>query len=349
VLSPNLPLVWNIPAVDGYDGGILPLRNYAAFTQLFTGAPSADGRLRENLTAAPDNRLLSLVNARYLTTDKVGDAWVDGVFYDLQFTVTLAAGEMSAVAYVPHFEATALGLVMPAYSGQVRLTFADGTVAEQPLTSNRVRFDHPAALTGITLVGPLTLRGLSLIDERVNAFQSLTLGPYRLVHSGDVKIYENLRVLPRAFMAQKVEVAPDEVAARARLADPQLDLTRTIILPEVDSGVPGPGLAPGATVSITTYTPEAVRLETQGAGYLVLTDAWYPGWTATVDGLRVPILRADLMFRAVLVPGDGPHVVELRFEPASVRAGLWISGLAWLGLLLALAGSVVNTRPAHLG
>src|SRR6185295_6915692 len=91
VQSPNLPLGWNLAAVDGYDGGILPLKHYAAFTQLFTGEISSDGRLRENLVAAPDPRLLSLVNARYLISDKVGDAWIDGVFYDLQFTLTLAA------------------------------------------------------------------------------------------------------------------------------------------------------------------------------------------------------------------------------------------------------------------
>ncbi len=338
VLSPDLPLAWDIPAVDGYDGGILPLRNYAAFTQLFTGAPSADGRLRENLTTVPDNRLLSLVNARYLTTDKVGDAWVDGIFYDLQFTVTLSAGETWSVAYVPQFEGTALGLVMPAFSGQVRLTFADGSTAEQPITSNRVRFDRPASLTAIAFIGPLTLRGLSLIDERVNAFQSLTLGPYRLVHSGDVKIYENLRVLPRAFMARAAEVVPDDVAARARLADPQFDPARDVILAE---GAPSTA-PPGSTVAITAYAPEDVRLATQGAGYLVLTDAWYPGWTATLDGAPVPILRADLMFRAIWVP-EGAHTVEFHFEPRSVLGGLWISGAAWAALLAVLAGAAYVT------
>jgi hypothetical protein len=223
----------------------------------------------------------------------------------------------------------------------VRLTFADGSTAEQPLTSNRVRFDRPASLTAITFVGPLTLRGLSLIDERVNAFQSLTLGPYRLVHSGDVKIYENLRVLSRAFMAPAAEVVGDEPAARARLAGPQLDLAQTVILAEGEAVA----VSPGATVSITSYTPENVRLATQGAGYLVLTDAWYPGWMATLDGAPVPIRRADLMFRAVYVP-EGAHTVEFRFEPASVRAGLWISGLAWLALLVVLAGGAyAGLRP----
>jgi hypothetical protein len=218
--------------------------------------------------------------------------------------------------------------VMPAFSGQVRLALADGTTLEQPLTSNRVRFDHPASPTTITFVGPLTLRGLSLIDERVNAFQSLALGPYRLVHSGDVKIYENLRALPRAFMAPRAEVVRDEAAARARLADPNFDVAGSVILAEGETKAG----SSGAAVSVTAYAPESVRLTAQGAGYLVLTDAWYPGWTATLDGAPAPILRADLMFRAVFVP-EGLHTVELRFEPASVRAGLWVSGLAWLALL----------------
>jgi hypothetical protein len=237
---------------------------------------------------------------------------------------------------------------MPAYSGQVRLTFADGSTAEQPLISNRVRFDHPVPATAITFVGPLTLRGASLIDERVNAFQSLTLGPYRLVHSGDVKIYENLRVLPRAFMARAAEVVPDDIAARARLADGQFDPARAVILAAgAPSEVPeGATASASPSAAITAYAPEDVRLATQGAGYLVLTDAWYPGWTATLDGAPVPILRADLMFRAVYVP-DGAHTVEFRFEPASVRAGLWISAAAcafWAALLGVLAGAAYAAR-----
>ncbi len=340
VLSPNLPLAWNIPAVDGYDGGILPLKSYAAFTQLFTGAPSADGRLRENLTTVPDNRLLSLVNARYLTTDKVSDAWVDNVFYDLQFTLTLKAGESWLVAYVPAFETTALGVVMDTYSGSVRLTFADGASAELPITAGRVRLAQPATPKTITLVGPLTLHGLSLIDERVNAFQSLTLGPYRLVHSGDVKIYQNLNVLPRAFVAQRSEMAPDEAAVRARLADPQFDSARAVVL--IDG--PAKSVSAAGMVTITAYSPERVRLSARGPGWLVLTDAYYPGWQATVDGQPAPLYRADIMFRAVWLP-EGTHSVEFRYAPDSVCRGLWASGVAWvLWLATLLVCAVVRPR-----
>ncbi len=333
VLSPNLPLAWGIAAVDGYDGGVLPLAHYAAFTQLFTGAPSSDGRLRENLNSAPDPRLLALVGGRYLITDKVGDAWIDGIFYDLQFTVSLIEGESTEVAYLPAFEATALGLVAEGAAGRVRVEFADGARLDQPAGEGRVRFAAPGVPVRVSVSGPLTVRGLSLIDERTGAFQTLALGPYRLVHSGDVKIYENLAVLPRAFVAPNARVIAGEAEARAALADPAFVPADTVILAEA----PKQGLAPGAAASavITHYAPERVSITAEGPGYLLLTDAHYPGWVARVDGQRVPILRADLMFRAVPL-GPGAHTIEFSYEPLSVKVGLGVSGAAWLLTLAAL-------------
>ncbi len=338
VLSPNLPLRWGIPAVDGFDGGILPLKQYAALTQLFTGAISPDGRLRENLAAAPDPRLLSLVNARYLITDKVDDAWIEDVFYDLQFTLTLKDGETSTIAYVPKFQATALGLVADSYSGQVQIAFSDGSISNHPITQSRIHFDHPSTPTSITLSGPLTVRGLSLIDERSGAFQSLALSPYRLVHSGDVKIYENLQALPRAFVVQDAVVLPDDAAARTSLADPNFDPASIVILASEPASSPIRHSSREADIrpaAITNYTPELIRLTADGPGFLVLTDAFYPGWVATVDGSPAPILRADILFRAVELSA-GTHTVEFHFGPVSVKVGLWISGITWAVVLISL-------------
>jgi hypothetical protein len=353
VLSHNLPLAWGVMAVDGFDGGLLPLRHYADFTALFTGAVSTDGRLSESLTIAPDPRLLALVNAEHLITDKVDDAWVDDVFYDLQFTLTLGEGEHTTIARVPHFTATALGLVMESPSGSVEITFADGSITSFPITSPRVSFAAPAAPITITLAGPLTVRGLSLIDERSGVFQSLTLGPYRLAHSGDVKIYELLAVLPRAVVAPAAVVISDTAAAQTLLADPTFDPATTVILAEAVDVSPGEytsgehvaGEHTGSPLraTIVDYGAEYVRITAEGPGYLLLTDADYPGWRATVDGAPAPIVRADLMFRAVVLPA-GKHVVEFRYEPLSVRVGLWISGVVWGGLGLLWLWRQVSRR-----
>ena len=337
VLSPDLPLAWDIPAVDGYDGGVLPLRHYADFTRLFTGVPSTDGRLRENLTSAPDPRLLGLVNAGYLVTDKVDDAWVNGVFYDLQFTLTLAAGQSAQVAYVPPFQATALGIVATTYSGQVSITTTDGASFQLPITAYQLRFPHLGTPTKIVLTGPLSIRGLSLVDQRSGAFQSLTLGPYRLVHSGDVKVYENLANLPRAFVASNTVAVSDDTQARARLADPSFDPASTVILADASlASPPTTGITATRPATITSYSAERVALTADGPGTLLLTDAYYPGWTATIDGAPTTIERADIMFRALSLPA-GQHQVEFRYSPRSVWVGFAISGLTWAGLgLLAL-------------
>jgi hypothetical protein len=330
VLSPDLPLTWDIPAVDGYDGGVLPLRHYAAFTQLFTAEPSSDGRLRENLTTAPDPRLLSLVNGGYLVTDKVDDAWVNGVFYDRQFTLTLAAGQSAIIAYVPALQATALGILAEGTGGQVAITTTDGAAFQLSITSSPLLFPQPATPAQITLIGPLTLRGLSLIDTRSGAFQSLALGPYRLVHSGDVKVYENLAVLPRAFVAGNAISLRDDAQARARLADPAFDPSGTVILDDA-AGTPATGLAVTRPATITSYSAERVVLTADGPGTLLLSDAYYPGWTATIDGAPATIERTDIMFRGLAL-GPGQHQVEFSFSPRSVWLGFVISGLAWAGL-----------------
>jgi hypothetical protein len=333
VLSPNLPLAWGVPSVDGYDGGVLPLRHYADFTRLFTGAPSADGRLRENITTAPDPRLLALVNARYLVTDKVRDAWVDGVFYDLEFELVLADGEALTLAYVPRFQATALGVAANAFGGGVTVLAADGETLTLPISASLVQLPRPMTALSVTLTGPLTIRGLSLVDERSGAFQTLTLGPYRLVHSGDVKIYEHAAVLPRAFVVQEAVGADDERALEL-LGSATIDPGRTVILPPPPTLLAEQGHADGSAATILEYAPEVVRVRAIGPGYLVLTDAYYPGWRARVNGAATEILRADVMFRAVALPA-GEHVVEFRYAPWWVWPALGVSGLAWAFVLSA--------------
>jgi len=113
VLFFNLPLIYGLHSVDGYDGGILPLARFITLQKLFLPADdlSLDGRLREKLRFVPDNRLLSLLNTRWIITDKQFDVWIDGIFYDLQFPARLPPGQSITTSEVPDFSATAVGLV----------------------------------------------------------------------------------------------------------------------------------------------------------------------------------------------------------------------------------------------
>ncbi len=200
--------------------------------------------------------------------------------------------------------------------------------------------------------GQLCLRGMTLVDQRTGTHRTLTVsteGRYRLVHSGDVKIYENLDLLPRAFVVHQARVIQDDQAIIAAMEEESFVPDREVILSS-DTAWPASAEGPTVTsesqagkdqVSILSYEPEQVsmvaRLESQG--YLVLTDAYYPGWRALVDGQPAEILRADYYFRAVCLP-QGKHVVEFIYDPVPFRIGLVVSlasvsfvagALAWKG------------------
>lgn len=80
-------------------------------------------------------------------------------------------------------------------------------------------------------------------------------------------------------------------------------------------------------------------------GALVLADAWYPGWQVTIDGRPAPLLRANYLFRAVLLPA-GQHRVQFEYRPASLRTGAGVS-LAAAVFLLAVA--ILGRRALHRG
>jgi uncharacterized membrane protein YfhO len=72
--------------------------------------------------------------------------------------------------------------------------------------------------------------------------------------------------------------------------------------------------------------PEIVRLRTRSGSdaFLVLSDAFYPGWKVDVDGQPARLVRTNVALRGVAVP-SGEHEVVFRFEPASIRLGLVVS------------------------
>jgi uncharacterized membrane protein YfhO len=68
---------------------------------------------------------------------------------------------------------------------------------------------------------------------------------------------------------------------------------------------------------------------------VVVSELYYPGWRATMDGIDTPIYRADHALRAVLVPA-GRHSVEMVFDPLSFRVGAIISLVTLLTAALVL-------------
>jgi hypothetical protein len=190
----------------------------------------------------------------------------------------------------------------------------------------------------------LFVRGLALIDEVSGAHATPVVSrhPWRRIHSGDVKVYRNDGVLPRAFLVPQAVWTDDETAL-SRMQAPAFDPTRLVLLagsgPEA---VAAPSPVPGEVV-ITAATAETVRLRVNTAtpAWLVLADAWYPGWEATVDGRPTPIERADLLLQAIHVPA-GAHEVVFRFRPRSLRLGAMLTVLGLTMVAFSLRRSIMT-------
>ncbi|GAB4534438.1 MAG: hypothetical protein Kow0063_17530 [Anaerolineae bacterium] len=155
-----------------------------------------------------------------------------------------------------------------------------------------------------------------------------------------LNVYLNRDALPRALLVQRAIVVPDHQAALAALRDPAFDPATAVIVeghgPELAEGGQMPQRP--ASIGFEVYSPNQIqlRVDTPADAYLVLSEVWYPGWRATVDGDTVPILRANYAFRAVRLEA-GQHRVRMTFAPRS-----WTSGLALTSLtFLVLAGWVL--------
>jgi hypothetical protein len=171
----------------------------------------------------------------------------------------------------------------------------------------------------------------------------------RTVYAGpDARIYANPSSLPRAFLVENQRVVDGADAARAAVTAANFPARNTAVVERPVAGIPTTGIAVASgTAKISEYGRERVEVRTRAdrPSLLVLTDSWFPGWKAKVDGKSTPVERVDYVIRGVKVPA-GAHTVEFTYEPSSWRIG-WI--LSLLALLTIVASAAIGRQRAERG
>ncbi len=96
-----------------------------------------------------------------------------------------------------------------------------------------------------------------------------------------------------------------------------------------------------SVVKLTKYEPNELTYDIHSSkgGIVVFSEIYYPGWTATVDGMPVEVGRVDYVLRAINVKA-GQHKVVLTFKPQSVRDTETVAYIAFTLLIIAMLGGV---------
>lgn len=179
--------------------------------------------------------------------------------------------------------------------------------------------DVPAELVAPLLASLNTAYVTS--PKRLDRYDGLTpvLTPATVV---DAYVYRVESVAPRAFVAAEVHPVDGEDAALRYLRGAAQPARRVAVL-QSDVPVDLPERMRGE-VEIVSYLADRVELavDLETAALVVLSDSFYPGWSATVDGVAAPIVRANHFARGIFT-GNGRHRIVFAYEPLSHRlAGL---------------------------
>jgi len=167
---------------------------------------------------------------------------------------------------------------------------------------------------------------------------------------GTIKLYENHRSLPRAFLVKQFQVLNSDQEFASAFIELTFDPRSTILLERVPTRFlelkkkpTVPNLE--SAVRVVTYENNRIVLEVDSpeAAFLFMSEAHYPGWKAYVNGREEEILQADYAFRAIPV-GPGSHRIEMVCQPASFKVGLVVSLLTMVLLLTGWAFAAIRKR-----
>jgi hypothetical protein len=227
--------------------------------------------------------------------------------------------------------------------------------AARPLEVSRVR------ITYVAPTGALDLWRISLYDAAsgrshpLSLFHRVLAGDQRwrpVFRDGSMIVLENQRALPRAWLVPATQQLDASAVLRTietgLLPDGGAFDPAAVALVEDGPQQDAAAVDPAARVEMVEYTPTRIVLQAHSTSpaFLVLSEIFFPGWRASVDGSPAPIWRTDHVLRGLALPA-GTHRVELVYAPRSVRVGAAISALSLVVLAAVTLARHLQARRAR--
>ena len=149
-------------------------------------------------------------------------------------------------------------------------------------------------------------------------------------------LYKNLSAFDRAFMVYNYAIAESQQQALDLLHTYSGQLNKVSIVFSKD--IQGMSLTTNTQgtykIDFLKYTPGHIKLTctTSQPGLFFISDTYFPGWHARIDGKETKIIRADYAFQGLWLT-QGTHTIELNYDPASFKYGALLSLIGILSLI----------------
>jgi len=219
-------------------------------------------------------------------------------------------------------------------------------------TTPSISATHLIDLYGVKYITSVTPLGENNKFELVYArLEGLEGKREDLLKENTIKLYRNHNPLPRAWLVKDFKVM-DSRAVLSRMTGKDFRPGGEVLLEEDPKWTNPPftkggrGLS-GGEAEIISESNNRLTLQVEGAedSLLVLSDTYYPGWKAFVDGAETKIYRADYTFRAIPL-NAGIHRVEFVYDPMSFKLGVGVTLLGIFGCFGLLSMSRGKRRGA---
>ena len=199
-----------------------------------------------------------------------------------------------------------------------------------------------------------SLRTRLLALKNVGYFINATvddIGP-TIYDKGQLQIQQVPNTLPRAYFVSQAQYAKGDGEVIATLTNHDFDSHREVVImvTEKAESIPANFSVKSDLIPLTVqeqgFGEVQLTVDVPSAGFLVLTDTFYPGWQATVDGQLVKIWRANLAFRAVAVEA-GQHEIIFSYRPRSFTIGLWTSVITILVIAVIIGWLLMRRKESQ--
>lgn len=153
-------------------------------------------------------------------------------------------------------------------------------------------------------------------------------------------IYENEEFLPRAYLVGQASYFENPQDLLQKMLFGDFKPAKEVL---VEEKIEVPQTSGEGEVIMENYQPTKVDIsvDSKEGGFLVLSDTFYPGWKAYVDGQETKIMQANYAYRAVWIE-KGEHSVVFNYDPSSVKIGKMISMASLFGLLVIFIFLFIN-------